>query len=133
MIIIILTLIIVFIIAIIPIIIRYKEEHLRAEEEKLSKVLSKSTVAEVTLKSLGSSVLGSKVYKVCSPDSNISDERCFHFLLVQVQSLGGSRARRRKFARMRPGQIDHEHEEGGGDGGESRYKLVVPDDVGLLQ
>ena len=72
MIIIILTLIIVFIIAII---IRYKEEHLRAEEEKLSKVLSKSTVAEVTLKSLGSSVLGSKVYKVCSPDSNILDER----------------------------------------------------------
>ena len=68
MIIIILTLIIVFII---PIIIRYKEEHLRAEEEKLSKVLSKSTVAEVTLKSLGSSVLGSKVYKVCSSDSNI--------------------------------------------------------------
>ena len=51
---------------------------MRAEEEKLSKVLSKSTVAEVTLKSLGSSVLGSKVYKVktlytdvCSPDSNI--------------------------------------------------------------
>ena len=71
MIITIFTLIIVFIIAIIPIIIRYKEEHLRAEEEKLSKVLSKSTVAEVTLKSLGSSVLGSKVYKVCSPDSNI--------------------------------------------------------------
>ena len=71
MIVTILTLIIVFIIAIIPIIIRYKEEHLRAEEEKLSKVLSKSTVAEVTLKSLGSSVLGSKVYKVCSPDSNI--------------------------------------------------------------
>ena len=68
MIIIILTLIIVFII---PIMIRYKEEHLRAEEEKLSKVLSKSTVAEVTLKSLGSSVLGSKVYKVCSSDSNI--------------------------------------------------------------
>ena len=69
MIIIILTLIIVFIIAISP--IRYKEEHLRAEEEKLSKVLSKSTVAEVTLKSLGSSVLGSRVYKVCSSDSNI--------------------------------------------------------------
>ena len=68
MIIIILTLIIVFII---PIMIRYKEEHLRAEEEKLSKVLSKSTVAEVTLKSLGSSVLGSRVYKVCSSDSNI--------------------------------------------------------------
>ena len=68
MIIIILTLIIVFII---PIMIRYKKEHLRAEEEKLSKVLSKSTVAEVTLKSLGSSVLGSRVYKVCSPDSNI--------------------------------------------------------------
>ena len=68
MIIIIFTLIIVFII---PIMIRYKEEHLRAEEEKLSKVLSKSTVAEVTLKSLGSSVLGSRVYKVCSPDSNI--------------------------------------------------------------
>ena len=44
---------------------------MRAEEEKLSKVLSKSTVAEVTLKSLGSSVLGSKVYKVCSPESNI--------------------------------------------------------------
>ena len=81
MIITIFTLIIVFIIAIIPIIVRYKEEHLRAEEEKLSKVLSKSTVAEVTLKSLGSSVLGSKVYKVCSPDSNILDERCFHFLL----------------------------------------------------
>ena len=71
MIITIFTLIIVFIIAIIPIIFRYKEEHSRAEEEKLSKVLSKSTVAEVTLKSLGSSVLGSKVYKVCSPDSNI--------------------------------------------------------------
>ena len=68
MIMIILTLIIVFII---PIMIRYKEEHLRAEEEKLSKVLSKSTVAEVTLKSLGSSVLGSRVYKVCSSDSNI--------------------------------------------------------------
>ena len=34
---------------------------------------------------------------------------------------------------MRPGQIDHEHEEGGGDGGENRYKFVVPDDVGLLQ
>ena len=68
MIITILTLIIVFII---PIMIRYKEEHLRAEEEKLSKVLSKSTVAEVTLKSLGSSVLGSRVYKVCSSDSNI--------------------------------------------------------------
>ena len=68
MIIIILTLIIVFII---PIMIRYKEEHLRTEEEKLSKVLSKSTVAEVTLKSLGSSVLGSRVYKVCSPDSSI--------------------------------------------------------------
>ena len=50
-----------------------------------------------------------------------------------MQSLGGSRARRRKFARMRPGQIDHEQEEGGGDGGENRYKLVVPDDVGLLQ
>ena len=65
---IIITLIIVFII---PIMIRYKEEHLRAEEEKLSKVLSKSTVAEVTLKSLGSSVLGSRVYKVCSSDSNI--------------------------------------------------------------
>ena len=48
---------------------------MRAEEEKLSKVLSKSSVAEVTLKSLGSSVLGSKVYKVCSPDSNILDER----------------------------------------------------------
>ena len=80
MIILILTLIIVFIIAISP--IRYKEEHLRAEEEKLSKVLSKSTMAEVTLKSLGSSVLGSRVYKVCSPDSNIIDERCFfHFLL----------------------------------------------------
>ena len=77
MVIIILTLIIVFII---PIIIRYKEEHLRAEEEKLSKVLSKSTL-KVTLKSLGSSVLESKVYKVCSPDSNILDERCFHFLL----------------------------------------------------
>ena len=68
MIIIILTLIIVLII---PIMIRYKEEHLRAEAEKLSKVLSKSTVAEVTLKSLGSSVLGSRVYKVCSSDSNI--------------------------------------------------------------
>ena len=80
MIIIILTLIIVFIFAIIPIIIRYKEEHLRAEEEKLSKVLSKSTVAEVTLKSLGSSVLGSRVYKVCSSDSNIMSV-VFHFLL----------------------------------------------------
>ena len=34
---------------------------------------------------------------------------------------------------MRPGQIDHDQEEGGGDGGENRYKLVVPDDVGLLQ
>ena len=80
MIVTILTLIIVFIIAIIPIIIRYKEEHLRAEEEKLSKVLSKSTVAEVTLKSLGSSVLGSKVYKVCSPDSNImSVDFIFYF------------------------------------------------------
>ena len=43
---------------------------MRAEEEKLSKVLSKSTVAEVTLKSLGSSVLASRVYKVCL-DSNI--------------------------------------------------------------
>ena len=80
MIIIILTLIIVFIIAMIPIIIRYKEEHLRAEEEKLSKVLSKSTVAEVTLKSLGSSVLESRVYKVCSSDSNIMSV-VFHFLL----------------------------------------------------
>jgi len=86
---------------------------LRAEEEKLSKVLSKSTVAEVTLKSLGSSVLGSRVYK--------------------VQSLGGSRARRRKFARMRFGQIDQEQDEGGPDGGENRYKLAVPDDVGLLR
>ena len=75
------TILTLIIIAISPIIIRYKEEHLRAEEEKLSKVLSKSTVAEVTLKSLGSSVLGSRVYKVCSPDSNILDERCFHFLL----------------------------------------------------
>ena len=75
------TILTLIIIAISPIIIRYKEEHLRAEEEKLSKVLSKSTMAEVTLKSLGSSVLGSKVYKVCSPDSNILDERCFHFLL----------------------------------------------------
>ena len=76
MIITILTLIIVFII---PIMIRYKEEHLRAEEEKLSKVLSKSTVAEVTLKSLGSSVLGSRVYKVCSPDSNIMSEDFIFF------------------------------------------------------
>ena len=50
-----------------------------------------------------------------------------------MQSLAGSRARRRKFARMRPGQIDHDQVEGGGDGGENRYKLVVPDDVGLLQ
>ena len=75
------TILTLIIIAISPIIIRYKEEHLRAEEEKLSKVLSKSTMAEVTLKSLGSSVLGSRVYKVCSPDSNILDERCFHFLL----------------------------------------------------
>ena len=65
------TILTLIIIAISPIIIRYKEEHLRAEEEKLSKVLSKSTVAEVTLKSLGSSVLGSRVYKVCSSDSNI--------------------------------------------------------------
>ena len=65
------TILALIIIAISPIIIRYKEEHLRAEEEKLSKVLSKSTVAEVTLKSLGSSVLGSRVYKVCSSDSNI--------------------------------------------------------------
>ena len=75
------TILTLIIIAISPIIIRYKEEHLRAEEEKLSKVLSKSTVAEVTLKSLGSSVLGSRVYKVCSSDSNILDERFFHFLL----------------------------------------------------
>ena len=50
-----------------------------------------------------------------------------------MQSLGGSRARRRKFARIRPGQIDHEQEEVGGDGGENRYKLDVPEDVGLLQ
>ena len=65
------TILTLIIIAISPIIIRYKEEHLRAEEEKLSKVLSKSIMAEVTLKSLGSSVLGSRVYKVCSSDSNI--------------------------------------------------------------
>ena len=80
-----LTLIIVFIIAIIAIIIRYKEEHLRAEEEKLSKVLSKSSVAEVTLKSLGSSVLGSKVYKVCSPDSNIMSVDFIFFFRIMFR------------------------------------------------
>ena len=77
------TILTLIIIAISPIIIRYKEEHLRAEEEKLSKVLSKSTMAEVTLKSLGSSVLGSRVYKVCSPDSNIFNNLIYLQLLLQ--------------------------------------------------
>ena len=48
-----------------------------------------------------------------------------------MQSLGGSRARRRKLARMAAGKID----QGGGDGGggeDNHCELVVPDGVGLL-
>ena len=44
---------------------RYREEYLRGEEERLERSFGKSGEAEeVSLKSLGSSVLESKVYKV---------------------------------------------------------------------
>ena len=47
---------------------RYKEEYLREEEEKLSRWFCKpAATEEVGLKSLGSSVLESKVYKVWHP------------------------------------------------------------------
>ena len=47
---------------------RYKEEYLREEEEKLSRWFCKPAASEeVSLKSLGSSVLESKVYKVWHP------------------------------------------------------------------
>ena len=88
---------------------RYRREYLAKVEEHLND--RKDVVKDVSLKSLGGQVLESKIYK--------------------VQSLNGSRKRRKKLQIIQPGVIDHV--EGAGSAASNEMVLNVPEETGQLR
>lgn len=88
---------------------KYRDEYFKKVEEEMNN--EKESIKDVSLKSLGGQVLTSKVYR--------------------IQSLSGSKKRRKKFGKLDSGMIDNDIK-GDDVENESSLRLNIPEEVGIL-
>lgn len=90
---------------------RYREKYIEREQEKIRNA-SSSLEDVASLKSLGVKVLESKIYR--------------------IQSLSGSKKRRKKFSKLQSSLIDNDIKETGGKN-TNVIGLTIPEEVGSLK
>lgn len=88
---------------------KYRDEYFKKVEEAMNS--EKESIKDVSLKSLGGQVLTSKVYR--------------------IQSLSGSKKRRKKFGKLDSGMIDNDIK-GEDVENELSLSLNIPEEVGVL-
>jgi len=88
---------------------KYREEYIKKVEKAMNS--DKDSVKDVSLRSLGGQVLTSKVYR--------------------IQSLSGSKKRRKNFCKLDSGMIDNDIK-GNAEKNELSLRLDIPEEVGIL-
>jgi len=88
---------------------KYRDEYFKKVEDQMNS--EKESLKDVSLKSLGGQVLTSKVYR--------------------IQSLSGSKKRRKKFGKLDSDMIDNDIK-GEDEENESSLQLSIPEEVGIL-
>ena len=88
---------------------KYRDEYFKKVEDRMNNEMG--SIKDVSLKSLGGQVLTSKVYR--------------------IQSLSGSKKRRKKLSKLDSGMIDNDIK---GDDVENELslRLNIPEEVGIL-